>query len=234
MAIKQKSMPIFIILALLSIAISSSISGIDMGDKSNRLFIDTTVFIQTSILTVIAIFFSLNYLEKELKNGLFLIPLSSGIDRKEYFLSVVLSKTAILISLFSIFFIFDFVYIFIFHIDKNLLVQLFLGLLSSSILVILIISIGQYTSSLKALIYSIILYFIGNGLDELFIYSYKLEPNEILQNLYEILSKIVPNFYIFGENEISFFHILHFVTIFAILYLVGFLKFQNKVLKIED
>ena len=233
-AIKQKTTPLFFIVAILSIAISSSISGIDIGDKADRLFIDITIFIQSSILTLIAIFFSLNYLEKERSGGIFIIPLSSGVNRKLYFISLILSQITILFTIFAIFFGVDVIYISLFQIDSILIYQLFLSFLSSIVLATLMIMIGEYTTPLKGLVYTIIIYFIGNGLDELYLYSYQLKSDEVLQILYEILSKIVPNFYIFGETKISIYPFFHTVTQILILSILGYLKFKNRVLKVEN
>jgi len=232
--IKQKAIPLFIILAILSVMISSAISGIDIGDKSGRLFLDVTIFLQSSILTIMAIFFPLNYLERESKNGVFIIPFSAGVNRKVYFSSVLISQIFTLLTLFSFFLFVDLIYIFIFKIDEILIFQLLLSFLSATILISLIISIGQYTSSLKALIYSLIIYFIGNGLDELYIYSFQLHPDEVLQNLYLILSKIVPNFYIFDSDKISVYPIFHSFIQISIFSILGYLKFSKKVLKVEN
>lgn len=233
-SIKTKTVILFFIVAILSIAISSSLSGINMGDGNNRLFVDSTIFIQSSILTVVAIFFALNYMEREKRGGIFIIPLSSGISRKIYFLSIIISQASILITIFLTFLIINFLYIFIFEIDFLIIYKLILNLLSSIILSTLLITIAQYVNSFKAVIYTILIYFIGNGLDELYIYSFQLKPDETLQIIYQIISNIIPNFYIFDNDNISIYSIYHFLTQILILSILGYIKFKTRVLKVEN
>jgi len=104
----------------------------------------------------------------------------------------------------------------------------------SMILSFLIIAIGQWTSSLKSMIWTIGIYFIGNGLDELYIYSFKLHPNELSQNIYFIISKFMPHFYIFNSTDFFTFQILHMIIFLTIIVIFGYLGFANKILKIEN
>jgi len=234
MVIKQKTTPIILLIGTLSIITSSAISGIDIGDKNNRLFVDATIFIQSSILTLISIFFALNYLERERRGGVFIVPLSSGIGRDIYFIAIINSQILILTLIFILFATIDLIFITIFKIDMIIIYQLFLAFLSSTILATLVISIGQYASPLKALIYSTLIYFIGNSLDELFIYSYQLKPDENLQTLYQILVTIFPNFYIFDSKNISFQPLFHTLIQITLLSALGYFQFKRKILKVEN
>ena len=108
-AIKKRSSLIFVILAIFSLLTSSVISGID--DKTERIFQDVTIFIQGNILILIAFYFSINYLEDERKSGIFIIPLSAGYSRLEYFISVLFSQITVLLVPFFLFLFFDLIYI---------------------------------------------------------------------------------------------------------------------------
>jgi len=101
-AIKKRSSLIFVILAMISLLTSSAISGI--GDKTERIFQDVTIFIQGNILILIAFYFSINYLEDERKSGIFIIPLSAGYSRLEYFISVLFSQITVLLVPFFLFY----------------------------------------------------------------------------------------------------------------------------------
>ncbi len=231
-AIKKRSSLIFVILAIFSLLTSSVISGID--DKTERIFQDVTIFIQGNILILIAFYFSINYLEDERKSGIFIIPLSAGYSRLEYFISVLFSQIIVLLVPFFLFLFFDLIYIILLKYDLNLVFGLLGQLFISMILSFLIIAIGQWTSSLKSMIWTIGIYFIGNGLDELYIYSFKLHPNELSQNIYFIISKFMPHFYIFNSTDFFTFQILHMIIFLTIIVIFGYLGFANKILKIEN
>jgi hypothetical protein len=231
-AIKKRSSLIFVILAMVSLLTSSAISGID--DKTERIFQDVTIFIQGNILILIAFYFSINYLEDERKSGIFIIPLSAGYSRLEYFISVLFSQIIVLLVPFFLFLFFDLIYIILLKYDLNLVFGLLGQLFISMILSFFIIAIGQWTSSLKSMIWTIGIYFIGNGLDELYIYSFKLHPNELSQNIYFIISKFMPHFYIFNSIDFSTFQILHMIIFLTIIVIFGYLGFANKILKIEN
>jgi len=232
--IKERTFGLFATLSILTILISIGLTGIDIGDKEGRLFRDATLSIQSFTLHTVAIFTTLLYLEKERRGGVFIFPLSSGLSRDSYFFSLFISRFLI-VSLISLFFLVsNTIYIYIFQMDISLNLNLLLLATSSILTSLLFLTVAQYTTSFRAMIYTLILFFLGNGLDELYIYSYKLKIDVQLQYLYNIVSKFIPNFYIFDKDTISLLNIAHISIQFTIIYIIGLLKFRSRVLRVEN
>ena len=232
--IKEKIFSLFLLISLLTILIPIELSGVSIGDKEEKLFFDATLTLQSFTLHLVAIFSIMLYLDKEKRGGLFIFPLSSGINREEYFLSLTLSRFFIILLLAIVFGVINFVYIYLFNIDEKLNFHLLLLTTSSTLLSLIFLTFAQYTTQLRAMIYALIIYFLGNGLDELYIYSYQLENNTQLQIVYDITSKLIPNFYIFEQDSISIFNIGHITIEFIIIYILGVVKFKSKILKVEN
>ncbi len=232
--VKQRAITLFIILSIVSIAISIGVSHIDMGDGNSRLFRDVTISIQGSLLHLIAIFSLFSYLGKERNGGIFIFPLSSSLNRGLYFLSVVLSQIATILSLFILFMVVDQIYMAIYKVDVKIAYQLSLSILSSTVLILLFLALAQFTTALKAMIYSLTIFFFGNGLDELYIYAYKIKNDLQLQTIYDYLSIVVPNFHIFDQDELSRSNWLHILIQSIFLYILGYIKFRVHLLRVEN
>lgn len=232
--VKERTFGLFALLSFFTIILSAGLSGIDIGDKEGRLFKDATLSIQSFALHIVSVFTTLLYLEKERRGGVFIFPLSSGLSRDEYFFSVTVSRVLI-VSLLSLFFgSVNSLYLYIFQVDASLNFNLTLLTISSILIASLFLTVAQYTTSLRAMIYTLTLFFMGNGLDELYIYSYKLEEDFQLKFIYDFVSKIIPNFYIFDQDKVSMLNMIHVVFQFLIIYIVGLIKFRNRVLKVEN
>jgi hypothetical protein len=232
-ALREKLSPLFLSLALLSTLLSLTLSGVDIGEDG-RLFRDITLLFQGTLLHIVAIFYSINYLNKERRGGVFIFPLSSGVDRGVYLLSVNLSIIFIISTLSLSFLFFDLLTALFLEYTLSILFSLSLLTLSASLLSTILIALAQYVSPFKALIYTIAIFIVGNGLDELYFYAYKLEPDQTLQTVFEVSSIIFPNFYLFDSNEVVFKPVAHFTLEATIFFLIGYLSFRGRVLRVED
>jgi hypothetical protein len=230
-AFREKLFFLFVSLSLISTLLALSISGIDIGEEQ-RLFSSVTVALQGFLLNIFAVFYSLHFLGKEKRGGLFIVPLSIGVSRNFYFLSLLISISLLLLFQTLLFIVPNLIAILLLGFSFELITHTLLLSLSASLLATLILVLAQYSSTIKATIYSIIIFFIGNGLDELYFYAYKLEPDRNLQLLFEIVSLVVPNFYLFEEFKIE--ALFHFLIFSTFLYILGSLKFRSRVLRVEE
>jgi hypothetical protein len=231
---KQRVFSIFFGISIFGTIISFAFINVDFGDKSHRLFKDITIFIEYLTLHIFSILLLLNYFEREKRGGIFIFPISSGASREEYFFSLYISQITLLTMLFLAFVSTSSISILLFSIDVYFLVNLACPFLSATLFSVIILALSQYISPLKAIFYSIILLFFGNGLDELYFYSYHLKPNEDLQILYEVLSKIIPNFYIFDGENSPIKTLFHWSVQTLIFLILGLIKFRKKVLRVEN
>ena len=230
--IKERVFGLFILFSILTIAISIGLSGIE--DKTDRLFRDITLALQSFTLHLVALFSTLLYLEKERRGGVYIFPLSSGLSRDSYFLSLNLSRVIVLSIPTLFFFVVNWSYSIVSGRELSLNFHLLLLFTSSLLLSSLFLTIAQYVSPLKSLVYAITIFFIGNSLDEVYIYGYILKEDETMQIVYQVLSRVVPNFYIFDSNEIGFKNIAHITIQFGIIYILGVVKFRKRILKVEN
>ena len=199
---KEKATLLFIILAIIMIIIALSLSDIDIARKY-KLLEDVLLTSQMFLLHIAAIFYIFEFLQKERTLGLFVLPLSTNLKRRDYLISIFLTISFMIFSIFLSFFIIDSLLLFV--LEKEFLLevlwQLFLYTLSSVILSFLIIMFSNYVSLMNSLIYSVALFFIGNGLDEFYIYSHYVKKESFLQTLSSIFYYIFPNFSIFDKQN---------------------------------
>lgn len=244
---KEKATVLFIILAILMLVIALGISDIDIARKY-KLLEDVLLTSQMFLLHIAAIFYTFEFLQKERSLGLFVLPLSTGFNRKSYLTAVFLTIAFMVFSIFVSFFIIDTALLYI--LEKTfvfeVLWQLFLYALSSIILSFLIIMFSNFVSLMNSLIYSVALFFIGNGLDEFYIYSHYVKEDSFLKVISNILYYIFPNFSIFdkqsivvnrGYIEISEFFgypIIYTVLISLIIFSISCLKYQKRVLRFGE
>ena len=118
-----------------------------------------------------------------------------------------------------------------FILNKNFINETIASIFSAILLSVSILSLGQKLSILSSLLLTLSIYFLGNGLDELYLYGYKLHINETFQNLYIFLSKIIPNYYIF-EEKINLYISFHFIIWWNIYFYIGYIFFSKKPLKV--
>ena len=244
---KEKATILFIILATIMIVISLGISDIDIARKY-KLLEDVLLTSQMFLLHIAAIFYTFEFLQKEKNLGLFVLPLSTGLSRKNYLIAVFLTLLFMVFSIFLSFFVIDFVLLWV--LEKKfvyeVLWQLFLYALSSTLLAFLIIMFSNFVSLMNSIIYSVALFFIGNGLDEFYIYSYYIKKEKILENLSSMFYYIFPNFSIFDKQAIvvnrGFFDfgdffvypVIYFFIATFLIFSISLLKYQKRVLRFGE
>ncbi len=221
---KQNISIIFIFLAIVSTLISLSLSPIDIGDGGDKLSRDASLFFRAFLLNIFAVFFAISHIQREERGNLYLLPMSVGASRFVYFFSSIITHSLILLFISIFFLIGDLL------LNKNFINETILAFLSASLLSISILSFGQIFSMLFSVIFAIAIYFLGNGLDELFIYSYKLHVDHNFQVLYEFLARIIPNYYIF-ENNLNINLFVHYIIWSSIYATFGYFYFSKKALK---
>ncbi len=224
--IKQQTTFIFILFAVFSTAISIFLAPIDIGaEEVDRLSKDATIYFRSFILNILAIFFAISHLQREEKGNLYLLPLSFGATRLVYFSASIFSHIFIIFLISLNMLIGDFI------LNKNFINETIASIFSAILLSVSILSLGQKLSILSSLLLTLSIYFLGNGLDELYLYGYKLHINETFQNLYIFLSKIIPNYYIF-EEKINLYISFHFIIWWNIYFYIGYIFFSKKPLKV--
>lgn len=240
-SLKSKTTTLFILLCALLVVISLLLSGVDIVVK-HKLFINFLLTTQSYMLHLVALFYAYDLLFKDRVLGAFVIPISSGLSRDAYLLSLMLSLLFLVGILFTIFFCINTIsFIFILgEIRFELLLQLFLYFLSASMLAMFTILFSLYVSLFNSLIYSVILFFIGNSLDELLLFASK---GDFFEKVSLALYYLIPNFSLFDfQSEvvsnlfIPYYELLapivYFVAIFLLIYTLASRRYKTKVLDV--
>lgn len=243
--LKEKANWLLLFFALLSALVSLSLSHVDIALRY-KLFEDLLLATQSSLLVIAAIFYSFILLQKERLQGIFILPLSSGVSRFSYQLAVFKAIIFTLFLLFLMFFCVDIIMLFAVEgvFRGEILLQLFLYFLGASMLSSIVIFFSRFVSVMNAALYGAILFFIGNGLDELLVYA-KSEGGEIFALFSKALFILLPNFSLFDYqsqvvNQVSLDYTdisLSILYFFAYIYFLVFAtawKFSKKALKVGD
>ena len=246
--LKQKATNIFVILALAIIALAFALSDINIGSRY-KLFEDLLLGSQMLFLHIAALFYMFDFLQKERSMGLFILPLSTGLKRSSYLLAQFLVLALLIALLFIIFMSIDALMLYIFEgvLRLAFLWQLFLYALSAMLLGFLVILFSQFVSIMNAMIYSVLFFFVGSGLDELFWYSEHFSSFSQTQklivellyhgllnfSLFDIQSKVVNGFELDRVRDIIY-PFVYALCIAVVLYLISLWKFKNRVLKIGE
>jgi len=223
---REKLLLFLLLLSLISIFISIAFSSINIGE-SERLFKYTLLFLNSFSLHIFGLFFTIKFIEKE-RRGVTLLPLTAGVSRKEYLLSVLLSQFLIISAISILFGVLGSV---IYSIE--VFEKLYMYTLSATMLIYLIYIISIFVNSIKATLYGIAIFFIGNSIDEFKIYVEFSREEEYLSIFTQLLQNLMPNFYIFDSNS----YLLatgHFILYMTLLYLIGLYKFSRKGVTIES
>jgi fucose 4-O-acetylase-like acetyltransferase len=248
--LKQKITLFFLFFTLVLIAISIFFNNSEIGEK-NRFFLTILITFESNLLLIFSVLYSFTLLQKESANSLFILPLSLGMSRLNYLLTIFLTIFSLNLLFFVLFILINFITFFAIQPDILskffiLSYQIFLYTLSAILLSFFVILFSQFTSFINAVAYAIFVFLIGNGLDELsYFVNYLGENNLLIYKLHEILYFIIPNFYIFDfsnqiianiniEHNKLLLPLLYFVIESVIIFMFTYLKFKNKVLKIEN
>ncbi len=245
--LKEKATILFVLLAIIMIVIALSLSDIDIARKY-KLLEDVLLTSQMFLLHIAALFYTFDFLQKERSLGLFVLPLSTGLSRQKYLISVFFTIFFMIATIFISFFIIDTLLLYI--LEKSfaygVLWQLFLYTLSSIILGFFIIMFSNFVSLMNSLIYSVALFFIGNGLDEFYIYAHYIKKEIFLKTISELLYFLFPNFSIFDKqaivvnrafiekSEFFAYPLLYFFIVSFIIFTISLLKYQKRVLRFGE
>lgn len=241
--LKERATTVFTILALFFIFISLSLSGTNIGFRY-KLFEDILLTSQAYLFLISSIFYAFTILNKNINMGLFVLPISAGISRFSYLLTLFLSLASITGVIFIIFLLLDGVFLFFIEgeVVFAVLWQLFLYFLISVLVSSLIIALSNFVSLTNSIIYSISLFMIGSALDEFYLYLNFIAKDTISAPFAGVFYYILPNFSIFDFQsaivnraplEIYDFFILpilYFVIWIAIFFVLAYTKFKNKAL----
>ncbi len=195
--IAERATGLFAVVALILLALSLSLSDINIAVKY-RLLEDALFASQSFMMNLAAIFYAFLAMEKERKGGIFVFIISSGTSRSGYLLSQFGAIFTLISTVFAIFLAVDFGFLSAFadSVKPDFLAKLLFSAMSASMLGFLTLFLSRFVSNTNAVIYAIFLFFIGNGADELMLYA--ADKNSLAL---EILANIV----YFGLPNFSFF-----------------------------
>jgi len=243
--LKERATIIFTIIAAFIIFISLSLSGTDIGFRY-KLFEDILLTSQGYLFLISSVFYTFSLLNKNSSMGLFVLPVSSGITRSGYLVSIFLSIAFITGVIFIIFLLLDTTFLLIIERDIPLLIlwQLFLFYLSSLLASSIIIALSNYVSLTNSILYAISLFMIGNALDELYLYSHFIDTEKNFVFVSEFIYYLFPNFSIFdfqgvavNRAEFNLYDmfvvpVLYFCIWISIFFTIAYIKFKKKALTV--
>ncbi len=241
--LKERANYLLLFFAALSAALALSISHVDIALRF-KLFEDLLLSSQNLLLLIATLFYTFTLLQKERDMGLFMIPLSLGVSRFEYEVALFKSIASIIFALFAVFFAFDIVLLYGVEGEVRwaILLQLLLYSLGSIMLGFSIITISRFVSVMNASLYGVVLYLIGNALDELIVYAAK-SGDSWFMTLSNILYVLLPNYSLFDiqslvvnnleVDSVMVWKVLgYFVFYSYFLVFISFMRFAKKALKV--
>lgn len=245
--LKERATTIFIILALIMITVALTLSDINIARRF-KLLEDILLTSQMFLLHIAALFYSFDFLQKEKNLGLFVLPLSTGISRKSYLLSIFLTLFFMITTIFLSFLIIDFILLFVLEgiFAYKVLWQLFLYMLSATLLSFFIIFFSNFVSVMNSIIYSVALFFIGNGIDEFYVYANFIKKDPTLEKISAIFYYILPNFSIFDKQalvvnrafidfkEFFIYPTVYFILLAILLFLISSIRYEKRVLRFGE
>ncbi|WP_200762664.1 hypothetical protein [Nitrosophilus alvini] len=245
--LKEKATILFVLLAVIMIVIALGISDIDIARKY-KLLEDVLLTSQMFLIHIAALFYTFDFLQKEKALGLFVLPLSTGLSRQRYLFSVFLTLLLMIFTIFVSFFLIDAVLLWVLEgaFAYEVLWQLFLYTLSAVILSFSIVMFSNFVSLMNSVIYSVALFFVGNGLDEFYVYAHYIKKSPFLEKISEILYFTVPNFSLFDKQgivvnralidakEFFLYPTVYFVILSLLFFVIALLKYQKRVLRFGE
>lgn len=232
-------------LSIFAFLVAVLLGGVNISVKY-KLAEDTLVTAQMALLHIAALVYTYDFFAKERFFGIFILPLSAGLSRFEYiavqFLTLFLSITMMTV----IFFLIDSC---LFYFLENTLLhgmnwQLLLYGLSATLLAFVMLLLGRLVSMMNALIYSVVVFFVGSGSDELLLYSQGLGGSDLLLAVASFVYYCFPNFAFFDwQSQISagmsiplwdavIFPLLYMLCATVTLFLFAWIRFEKQALRV--
>lgn len=245
--IKQKATLLLLLLNVFIFIVALSVGDIDIG-KKYKLFEDLLLSGQMFTLLIASLLYSFEFIQKEKYSGIHILPLSTSMTRNQYMSAVFLSHFYLISMIVFMLIAFDIVVLLLVEGDViyRFLWQVVLYGMSSLLVAFFVILFSRFVSVMNSMIYAIVLYALGNALDELYIYAYYLKDDVLFQKISTVLMYIIPNMYRFDQigsvvnrsfvstYQLYIFPTVYFVTLAWIVYIITALKFKNKALKVGD
>jgi len=196
--IMEKSSYLFAIMAVVIMVIALGLGSVDIGSR-NKLFEDVLLTSQGYLLLIAAFFYAFMLVSRDRNLGLFVLPIANGVSRGQYLAALMGAMVWVVGILFVLFLITDIFFLIIVEDEVHgmLLWQIFLYFLASLLAAFLFIGIASYVTLTNAVLYVAALFFIGNALDELYLYAYQMQSDSWLQWTASFGYYLLPNFSLF-------------------------------------
>jgi len=245
MLLKQRATQLMIVLAIVLNVVAWLLSDVNIAQRF-KLFEDVLLASQLFLLHLLALFYVFEFLQKERIGGMFILPIASGVSRKSYLLAQFLTLFLVVAIFLGALLLIDGVSLLLIESSWRLAVlwQLALYGMSAYFLALLVVVLSYYVSVMNAIIYAIALYFLGNGLDELYAFAFHYHVDALMQKLYYLLIYIIPNFSLFDHSgavvnraDLPLFSfvihpLLYAMALGVVLFFIGWWKFSKKALKV--
>lgn len=175
-------------------ALSLLMSTVDAGIRI-RLFENILISVQTFLLYAVSWLFAFDLLRREQQELLYVLPLSTGISRSEYLCGRFLGLVFFLVILGACLLFLDALLLLVVeeNIVMDVLLQIALTMCGAVLAAALVFALAVWTSAFAAVIFAVMLWVIGHGLDELIVFADQQLPAgafHVSQGLYYLL----PNF----------------------------------------
>lgn len=222
-------------LCLALLAVSFFLGNINIAVK-HKLLEDALIASEGFIMTLIAILYAFFAMEKERKGGIFVFIMVGGVNRTAYLLSQFIALFGAVLLLFALFLVVDFVFLEIFagSFGLEFLTRLIFLTLSSAMLAFLTLTLARYVSNTNAVIYSLLLFFIGSGADELVLYAASKDERS-LTLFSDFIYYFLPNFSFFDPLALSAaesFVFLYFALYSSLLFFAALHRFKKEALRV--
>lgn len=170
------------------------ISTVDAGVRF-RLFENLMLSGQTLLLYGFAWLYSFEVLRREQSDLLFMLPLSTGVSRSDYLIGRFSGLALVILCLGICFVLLDTGLIvwlegdFIWQPLMQIVITIFGAVLAAS----LVFCYGVFTPAFSAVMYSLLFWLIGHGLDELYLFA-EQKMSVVAQAVTKFLYYLLPNF----------------------------------------
>lgn len=223
---KHRATLLFLLLAALMLIVAFLLSDVNIAVR-HKLFEDVLLSSQMFLLHLAAVFYAFDLFSRDRVQGLFVLPLASGVKRELYAISLMGTVIFMVAWLLLLFLGIDSLMLFLLEgtVPAIILWQLMLYLFSAVLLIVLIYCMSQLVAVMNAVIYGLMFFMIGSGLDELYLFAQKMQEDVSVQILAKFLYYVLPNFSHFDIQSLAVnrtFTEWYTVYLFPVLYFVGY------------
>ena len=186
--------------------------------------------------------YSFEILRHEQSDLLFMLPLSTGISRSDYLIGRFLGLSLIIMILGGCFVLLDTILMFwlegafIWQPLMQIVITTFGAILAAAI----VFCFGVFTPAFSAVIYSLLFWLIGHGLDELYLFS-EQKMSAMAQSISKLFYYLLPNFSLTDLSTIALnrlpssswdwlFPIIYSLGYSALLLLIACTLYERKAL----